>query len=163
VGSNFFVKTTTPSLFSFGRILTWTTVTLLLLVNTGWAATRWSTLEAIHFIENPHNSTRPGSHGELGAYQFRQETWQMYTTTPFARALDRGMSDAVAIKHYEWLKARLERSGVPATPYTIALAWNGGITGAVNGHPPRAAREYAERVANMALSIERAAAGSNAQ
>src|SRR5262245_49508020 len=48
---------------------------------------RWETLEAIHRVENPHNSTKPGPQGELGAYQFRLETWRHYTSTPFRNAL----------------------------------------------------------------------------
>ena len=113
------------------------------------ASVRWATLEAIHQLENPRNSARPGPCGELGAYQFRAMTWQMYTTTPFERALDRAASDVVAVKHYEWIKAGLERAGVPATPYFIGLAWNGGLAAALNGRAPRAARDYAERVANL--------------
>ena len=100
------------------------------------AAGRWATLEAIHCLENPRNLTRPGAKGELGAYQFRAATWRMHTTVPFVRALDRGESDTVAVLHYEWLRRGLEHAGVEATPYTIALAWNGGLKAAVSGRAP---------------------------
>ena len=60
------------------------------------------------------------------------------------------MSDDVAIKHYEWLKRGLEGAGLPATPYYIALAWNGGLDAAVLGRAPAVARDYAERAANLA-------------
>src|ERR1043165_7025437 len=73
---------------------------------------RAALLSAIHNIENPRNLTRPGAHGELGAYQFRPTTWQMHTTIPFRQALDRETSDVVAVKHYEWLKRGLEAARV---------------------------------------------------
>ncbi len=116
---------------------------------------RWETLEAIHCVENPHNVTRPGLFGELGAYQFRESTWRQHTTVPFARALDRDVSDMVAVRHYDYLKRGLERAGLPVTPYNIALAWNGGLDAAVRGCAPAAARDYAERVANIAATLHR--------
>lgn len=119
------------------------------------AESRWATLEAIHTIENPHNSTRMGPHGELGAYQFREGTWHMYTTIPFSRALDRKTSDQVAVKHYEWIKHQLEVAGVPGSAYNIALAWNGGLDAVVNGHSPRVSHDYAERVVNLATTYDR--------
>ena len=117
------------------------------------ASERWETLEAIHWIENPRNSPRPGLYGELGAYQFREATWRMHTAVPFARAVDRGVSDDVAIRHYEWLKQGLIRNGLEATPYNIALAWNGGLRATVRGTVSPAARDYAERVLNIAQSL----------
>ncbi|MDB6094017.1 MAG: hypothetical protein JWM32_1579 [Verrucomicrobia bacterium] len=118
------------------------------------AAERWETLEAIHWIENPRNTNRPGPHGELGAYQFRQRTWRMYTTTPFSQATNRDESDAVAIRHYEWLKAGLIRSGVDPSPYNIALAWNGGLSAAVRGESCSASHDYAARVSNIATQLK---------
>jgi hypothetical protein len=119
------------------------------------ASSRWATLEAIHNLENPRNSPKPGPFGELGAYQFRVTTWQMHTSLPFRQALDRRFSDLVAVEHYEYLKSRLEAARVPATPYNIALAWNGGITAAISGKAPRAAHSYAERVANLVAVFDR--------
>lgn len=110
---------------------------------------RAETLEAIHAVENPYDSTRPGRHGELGPYQFRPSTWQMHTRLPFAQAIDRGASEAVAIRHYEWLKRGLIRAGIAPTPYNIALAWNGGLTATIRGRVSSASRHYAERVANL--------------
>lgn len=111
---------------------------------------RTATLEAIHMLENPRDLTRPGPRGELGAYQFRAATWHAYTTEPFTRALDRGWSDWVAERHFDWLKQRLQAAHVPVTTYTIALAWNGGIGATLNGRAPRAARDYAQRASNLA-------------
>lgn len=124
---------------------------------------RRATLEAIHNLENPRNLMRPGPRGELGAYQFRESTWRAYTTEPFARALDRARSDYVATQHYEWLKRRLEMAGVPVTPYTIALAWNGGVSAAINRRSPAAARNYAERAANLASLSEQTATVADAR
>jgi len=121
---------------------------------TTFASERWATLEAIHCVENPGNLTRPGPYGELGAYQFREGTWRMHTKVPFRLALDRAASDQVAVKHYEFLKRELEHAGIAVTPYMIALAWNGGLEAAVLGRSPRAAREYAERVANLAGTFD---------
>ena len=114
------------------------------------ATERWETLEAIHWIENPRNSQEPGRYGELGAYQFREVTWRMHTSVPFARANDRKASDQVAVRHYEWLKSGLVRAGIEITPYTIALAWNGGLTAVVRGTISESTRDYADRVSNTA-------------
>ena len=126
---------------------------VLLAVPAGRAAGRWATLEAIHHLENPRNLARPGAKGELGAYQFRASTWQMYTSVPFSRALDRLESDRVAVQHYEWLRRGLERAGQTATPYLIALAWNSGLDAAVNGRSPAVAHDYAQRAVNLAEEL----------
>jgi hypothetical protein len=118
------------------------------------ASERWATLEAIHQLENPRDTPQPGPCGELGAYQFREETWRMHTYAPFSRALDRRESDAVAVKHYEWLKIELSRRGIEVTPYTIALAWNGGLRAVTEAAPPASVVDYASRVANLAADFE---------
>ncbi len=128
---------------------------LFVSVSAAPAASRWATLEAIHQLENPRNLTRPGTRGELGAYQFRVTTWRMHTTIPFHHALDRRTSDIIAVQHYEWLKARLVAGGRPATPYNIALAWNGGLGAVLAGKAPRAAHSYAQRAVNLATEFDR--------
>ncbi len=120
------------------------------------AAEQWETLQAIHLIENPRNSSQPGAHGELGAYQFRQTTWRMHTRKSFRNALIRAHADEVAVAHYDWLGQQLRRNGIPATSYNIALAWNAGIGAVVSGQVPRASRQYAQRVVNIARDLERA-------
>jgi hypothetical protein len=117
------------------------------------ASVRLATLEAIHHLENPRNLTRPGPCGELGPYQFRLATWRMHTALPFSQAIDREISDQVAVRHYAWLERGLVSARMPATPYNIALAWNGGLSAAVAGRSPRAAHRYAERAANLAASF----------
>ena len=119
-------------------------------------ASRSAILEAIHNLENPRNLPRPGPCGELGAYQFRAATWRMHTSLPFQHAVNRVTSDAIAIKHYEWIKRGLESAGVPATAYYIALAWNGGLSAAISGRAPAVARNYAQRAENLAAVLERA-------
>jgi hypothetical protein len=131
------------------------TCVFILLVHKARASERWATLEAIHQLENPGDKATPGSFGELGAYQFREQTWKMHTMAPFSRALDRRSSDAVAVKHYDWIKAELERRGLEVTPYNIALAWNGGIRAVTGGHPPAVAVDYASRAANLAAEFGR--------
>jgi hypothetical protein len=119
------------------------------------AAGRWETLEAIHWVENPHNSTRLGAHGELGPYQFRQSTWRMYSRRPFYEAINRQYSDEVAVKHYEWLKEGLAHAGLDATPYNIAMAWNAGLDAVVGHHVPSASRAYADQVNNLVEEVKR--------
>lgn len=123
---------------------------LLASMATAQASSRWATLQAIHQLENPNNSTRPGRFGELGAYQFRSSTWRMHTNVPFQQAINREISDTVAVRHYEWLKRGLEAAKMPATPYNIALAWNGGLSAAISGRAPQRAHDYASRASNLA-------------
>ena len=119
------------------------------------AQSRLATLQAIHCLENPGDCSKPGPCGELGAYQFRAATWHRYSQQPFYCALDRRASDDVATRHYEWLKQQIERRGLLATPYNIALAWNGGLGAVFCRRPPRAARDYAQRAANLAADFDR--------
>ncbi len=125
------------------------------------ASERWETLEAIHWVENPRNSTKAGPCGELGAYQFREATWRMHTQVSFSRAIERAHSDAVAIKHYEWIKRGLTRAGMETTPYNIALAWNGGLPAVLHGKLRSVTRDYAERVSNIATELSQTRLAQN--
>jgi hypothetical protein len=126
----------------------------LLLAHGASAQSRFATLKAIHLLENPTNRTTPGPYGELGPYQFRSVIWYKYSQSPFRHALNREASDYVAVRHYQWLKDQIERHGLPSSAYNIALAWNGGLGAVLRGHAPRAARDYAERAANLAWSFD---------
>lgn len=139
---------------SLTRIAPVFALALLLPLAEARATERWATLEAIHQLENPFNTPQPGPCGELGPYQFREQTWRMHTVAPFSRALDQHASDAVAVKHYDWLKAELERRGIAVKPYTIALAWNGGLGAVLQADPPASVVDYATRVANLAADFE---------
>ncbi|HEY0946612.1 MAG TPA: hypothetical protein VGD81_15140 [Opitutaceae bacterium] len=126
-----------------------TALFLALAATVSFASDRWETLEAIHWVENPTMSPKPGPHGELGPYQFRPATWQMHTRQPFHLALDRVEADKIAVKHYEWIRRGLERRGLPVTPYNVALAWNAGLSAVINGKVPSSSRHYGARVANL--------------
>lgn len=116
---------------------------------------RQATLEAIHQVENPRDLPRPGPCGELGAYQFRRTTWEMHTSRPFHDALDRRVSDEIAVRHYDWLWQELTRRGCEPTTYKIALAWNAGLGAVVKQRIPAQSHRYAERVCNLAEDFER--------
>jgi hypothetical protein len=118
---------------------------------------RWETLRAINWVENPNNHARPGKHGELGPYQFRSATWSMHTKRPFSDAVNRSASDEVAVRHYDWIKRSLERLGVEATPFNIAMAWNCGVTAVASGRAPNASFDYAVRVTNLVSVIKEGA------
>ena len=115
---------------------------------------RWQTLRAINWVENPTNHTKTGRFGELGPYQFRPTTWRMHTKRPFAQAIHREASDEVAVKHYEWIKRTLEKSGVDASPFNIAMAWNSGVSNVLNGRVPTVAYDYATRVTNLVQTFK---------
>jgi hypothetical protein len=129
-----------------------------LLIATGGellASDRWETLQAINLVENPRNSPKPGAMGELGPYQFREGTWRMHTSKPFSMAVQREHADEIAVKHYEWLRRGLERNGLTANPYNIALAWNAGLSAVVNGRVGNRTRGYASQVVNLVDELNR--------
>jgi len=113
------------------------------------ASDRWDTLRAINLVENPTNHTRFGSKGELGPYQFRYQTWLMHTREPFKKAVVREHADAVAVRHYEWIRLGLSKAGIDPNAYNIALAWNSGLGSVVNGKVPQVTYNYAQRVENL--------------
>ncbi len=136
------------------------TYSLLLLSILGFALKagaddRWETLRAINWVENPTNHTRMGRFGELGPYQFRAGTWRMHTKKSFQLANQRETADEVAIKHYEWIKQTLEKAGVDANSFNIAMAWNTGVGNVVNGRAPSVSYNYAQRVTNLVHSFKR--------
>jgi hypothetical protein len=119
------------------------------------ASDRWETLQAINLVENPRNSVKPGPHGELGPYQFLEKTWRMHTKVPFSLAVEREHADKIAVVHYEWLKKGLERNGMAATPYNIAMAWNAGLSAVINGRIGNGTRGYARQVVNLVEDLNR--------
>lgn len=118
------------------------------------ASDRWETLHAINLVENPTNHARYGSKGELGPYQFRPPTWRMHTREPFTKAVNREQADAVAVRHYEWIRQGLKQAGIDPNPYNIALAWNSGLGAVVTGRVPQVTYNYAQRVENLVTSIK---------
>lgn len=129
-------------------------ITVLGFTISAGAADRWETLRAINWVENPTNKTTAGRYGELGPYQFRSGTWRMHTSKPFHLANQRAVADEVAVKHYEWIKRNLERAGVAASPFNIAMAWNCGVDAVLTGRAPSVSFQYAERVTNLVESFK---------
>lgn len=115
---------------------------------------RWETLRAINMVENPTNQTKVGRFGELGPYQFRPTTWRMHTNKPFSMAVQRQAADEVAVMHYEWIKRTLERAGVDASPFNIAMAWNSGMGNVLSGRAPEVSFDYADRVTNLVQTLK---------
>lgn len=130
--------------------------TLALLPAAG-AAERWKVLKAINWVENPTNHGRFGPKGELGPYQFRSSTWREYSNQPFSYAVKREHADAVAVKHYEWLKRGLVAAGIEPSPYNIALCWNSGLGAVTSGRVPKSTYRYADQVRNLVEVLQRQA------
>lgn len=118
------------------------------------AAERWEILRAINWVENPTNQTKVGRFGELGPYQFRPATWRMHTDQPFNLAIRRTDADAIAVKHYEWIKRTFEQAGVEPNAFNIALAWNSGVSSVLKGRAPTVSYNYAERVVNLVEAFQ---------
>ena len=144
----------------FGTGARYWTLGFLAIVFSGWvtpaiASDRWEVLQAIHLVENPTYSTRMGANGELGPYQFRQGTWKMHTKKPFYLATNREEADRVAVKHHQWITTQLEKNGLEATPYRIALAWNAGLTATLRDRAPSRSHDYATRVQALTEDLKR--------
>jgi len=112
-------------------------------------------LGATRLRESNNHDWMTGRFGERGSYQFRRSTWRLHTRASFDLAYNREVANAVAHRHYEWLVKTLGESGVPATPYNIACAWNGGAGAVARGTVSRAAREYGECVSNLTAEFMR--------
>ena len=146
-----------PITCDMNRLLTYILLLVFVLGFTlkAGADNRWETLRAINLVENPTNHTRMGRFGELGPYQFRPATWRMHTRKSFSLATQREAADEVAIIHYEWIKRSLEKAGVDASAFNIAMAWNTGVDNVVNGRAPSVSYDYAERVTNLVQNFKR--------
>ena len=110
-------------------------------------------VDALHLVENPYDTYAPGRAGELGPYQMTRAVWEQHSTLPFCvrYACDKGISEAVALKHLRWLSTELEKRRIPISTYTLALAWNAGLRGAENVmDTPLSAVRFAHRVEALA-------------
>ncbi len=112
-------------------------------------------LSATRLRESNNHDWMTGRFGERGSYQFRRSTWRLHTRASFDLAFNREVANAVAHRHYQWIMQTLERNGVPATPYNMACAWNGGAGAVSRGTVSRAAREYGECVNNLTAELLR--------
>jgi hypothetical protein len=107
-------------------------------------------LYAIRQVESGDCYDGPaGPCGELGAYQFRSEVWHQYTTAPFYEART-SLADDIAVRHFWRIVQRLKSRGVAPTAWNLAAAWNSGDHAVLSGRIPRATRDYASRVSNLA-------------
>lgn len=136
------------------------TLAALALLPAAGAAERWKVLKAINWVENPTNHGRFGPKGELGPYQFRASTWREYSDKPFSYAVKRDHADAVAVKHYEWIKRGLVAAGIDPSPYNIALVWNSGLGAVTSGRVPKSTYRYADQVRNLVEVLQRRAPAS---
>jgi hypothetical protein len=96
---------------------------------------------------------RPGSHGELSAYQFTESIWRLHMAPlPFDDARVASLARCCATRHVRWLIAQFESHGLPVTPQGLATAWNHGL-----GYLFRHAQEqtvYGIEVANLYDDVE---------
>lgn len=91
-------------------------------------------LAAIAEVETGRNPQAIGPAGERGMHQL----------TPAVRRQFRNARNYLA-----HIKVRLAAHGIPVTPRTIALAWNGGAGATIRDTVPQRTRDYAERVTNL--------------
>jgi len=111
-------------------------------------------LRGIRVVETQDQLHPPrGKLGERGPYQFRRMTWRMHTSSSFDLAENREVANTVAKRHYAWIAEQLKASGIDASPYNIAMAWNAGVNAVIRGHVPAVARDYADRVLNIASTF----------
>ena len=107
-------------------------------------------LSAIRTVEDVKFPARPGKHGELGYFRFREKTWRQHTIDDFARCgREPALELVVARKHLRWLVQSLAAAGEVPTPYRLALAWNAGLEATLHDRTPPATRDYARRVVNV--------------
>jgi hypothetical protein len=91
---------------------------------------------------------RPGSHGELSAYQLMECTWRQHMAPrPFNEARIASLARSCAAKHVQWLIAQIESHGLTVTPQRVATAWNHGL-GYLCRHVQEQT-EYGIEVANL--------------
>jgi hypothetical protein len=77
----------------------------------------------------------------------------MHTSSSFALAENREVSNTIAHRHYAWIEAKLRENGVEASPYNVAVAWNAGVNAVIRGNAPTVAHDYASRVMNIAATL----------
>lgn len=107
-------------------------------------------LRGIAQAEAVTDPTKPGPDGELGIYRITPGTWRDRSQLPFRLCgTDRRAEESVARAHVAWIEHGYREARITPTPYRVALAWNGGLSAALNGTSPRSARDYAQRVANL--------------
>jgi hypothetical protein len=112
-------------------------------------------LSAIAHVETGTTNTaracrKVGRAGERSAWQISRAVWNTYSSAPFTDASSSPrLASAVAAAHLRWLRLNLEKEGISATPFALALAWNAGLSAVLDSAYKYPTTHYAERVANL--------------
>ncbi len=102
---------------------------------------------ALSMIESGDNDFAHGSHTEVSRFQIRSEVWSRATNAPISQATNAVVARAVAqMILSERCQTFEKQHGRPATDFEFYVLWN--APAQVN-NPGRAARERAERFANL--------------
>jgi hypothetical protein len=111
-------------------------------------------LAAISARETPGGwDGRSGPAGEVSQWQITPAVWRQHMgAQPLRDAWNVQDARICAERHLAWLDAGLRRHGYEPTPERLALAWNLGLSGALQrGCRPHA---YARQVGNIYLNGE---------
>lgn len=90
-----------------------------------------------------------GEWGKLGgAGCMKRKTWRDRTTLPYECSRSEAQAMPVYLSHLRWIERTLRQEHRAATPETIALAWNVGVTGSRKGSST-STEDYGRRAANL--------------
>lgn len=85
-------------------------------------------LAAISAVESGNDDHAVSPKGARGRYQIMPGTWADMTDEDIDRSEDPAVSEKVALKYINWIRATVERNaGRPATREEVLAAWNGGV------------------------------------
>lgn len=116
-------------------------ILMLLLATPALAIDQDRLLACISAVETGNRPHAVGRAGERGAHQLMASNRRRYGTP--RRLL-------------EHIEQSLQEHGIPVTPHTCALAWNGGLTAVIRGTLRPSTWNYACRVENLYNSHESA-------
>ena len=103
-------------------------------------------LWALVQVENWDGRTA-GRSGEWGPLQIKPATWRQFSKVPQRRATVEEVQ-RVALCHLRNCTDGLRRTGLPVTPYWVALVWRAGLRNLQRHTVKREWRNYAERAEN---------------
>lgn len=113
------------------------------------AYSRIALLDALHAVENPRDTHKPGAHGELGRLQITRDTWREYTTLPYDDEHVWAEEYGVALRHIAWMEGALKANGLEVTVFNVALMWNAGHGLVIRRVLPPSSLDFAKRVDNL--------------
>jgi len=102
-------------------------------------------------IESNNDYRKIGSHGERSQFQFKQRTWNDYSSAPLHSASSKnGQAEVrrVASLHYDRIVKFLQSRNYPLTITNLATCWNVGMGNFARG---QVNRDYSERTLNYYL------------